>query len=169
MLLQRWFTLGENPWSNGLRLAALNSLLAVFCIGSFLGTLGTVALLSTWLMSATGNPRSFIPFPYPLLLLLYVVIFITAWVLFAKRLPKSTRRQIFQTALIGATPLFGLSLLGYASVAWTLAFGDFNANQMLEVSVWIYGMISTLILLAGLSCVALITLIGLRGWWADSL
>lgn len=159
MQVSRWFQLGQNPWGNGLRLAALNTALASFCITSFLGTLGAVAVLSTTLMSTTGNPRALVPFPFPFLLVLYVAIFMIAWTLFARRLPGSARRHVSQTALIGATPLFGLSLLGYAGVAWMLAFGDFNANSMLDASVWIYGLISTLILLAGASCLAIVAFV----------
>ena len=154
-----WFQLGQNPWGNGLRLAVLNAALAVFCIISFLGLLEATVLLSTWLMSARGgDPSAMVPFPFPVLLLLYAALFLITWFRFGRRLA-GTRRDKCQAAVIGALPLFGLSLLGYASAVWMFVFGNFNAHQMLAASVFIYTIISTLILFAGLIC---IWLVGLR-------
>lgn len=161
MQARGWFQFRENHLGNGLRLALLNSVLAVFCILSFLGTLGAVTLLSTWRALVIGDQSAYMPFPYPVLLLLYVALFIIAWVRFGRRL-RGARGQIFWTALVGALPLFGLSLLGYASVAWMLVFGDSSGNSMLVARVWVYGMISSLILLSGLFCVTLVTWIGGR-------
>lgn len=138
---------------NGFRLAALNGVIAVFCVLSFMGSLFLLAVLSLWLMSKIGDPPTLIPFPIPLLFLLYVIIFIAAWTWFAGRLPGGRPAQTLKTSIIGATPLFGLSLLGYTDVIWTLIFGDFEVNVMLDAGVAIYTIISTLILLAAVSCV----------------
>ncbi|TAK32805.1 MAG: hypothetical protein EPO21_14510 [Chloroflexota bacterium] len=146
----------QSPWRDGIRLAVLNGVLSLICIASFLGILALVVAISAWRMNATGDPRSGIPFPVPLLFALYAVAFIVGWVRFGRSMA-GTRQQVLRSALLGAAPLFGLSLLGYASVVWMLVFGDFTANQMLNASVWVYGMISTLILLAGASCVAVTT------------
>lgn len=159
LTLTNFFQPDHESSRDGFRLAALNGVLAVLCVFSFTGTLFLTAALSMWLMSLTGNPLFLIPFPFPLFLFLYAVMFIIAWTWFAGRLPDNRQAQTLKTSFIGATPLFGLSLLGYASVIWTLIFGDFEANQMLDVSVWIYGMISTLILLAAVSCVIWISFI----------
>ncbi len=64
--------------------------------------------------------------------------------------------QAVQTGLLGAAPLFGLSLLGYLGVYWILATGGFGSGSMLVATVWIYGILSTLILLAGLVCTAIV-------------
>lgn len=156
-LTRRWFHLGLNPWINGIRLAVLNGILAASCVIGFLGSLYAVILLAEWARGITRDPAFLIPFPFPLLLLLYGLMFVVAWFLFARRLPVRARRHGFQTAVVGAIPLFGLALLGYANVAWMIAFGDFNANSMLGASVWVYGIISTLVSLAGVTCVAFIT------------
>lgn len=153
-MLPKWsFQLNENPLQNGLRLAALNFALAIVCIFIFVGTLGTLSLISSLFQTYV------LPFPFLVLLILFTIIFLATWVGFAKRLRLTQNNKHFQTSFIGAIPLLGLSLLGYINVILTLVFGDFNANQMLEASVWIYGVISTLILMSGLSCIVLINLI----------
>lgn len=151
----RLFQFGHNPWANGLRLALLNAVLASFCIISFLGTLSAVVMLSRWRFANSGNPSTSVPFPYPLLLLLYMLIFLFAWLWCGRRLPGSRQARL-QAALIGALPLFVLSLLGYVGVGGMLLSTDFAANNMWDASVFIYGAIATLILLAGLTCVGLI-------------
>lgn len=151
----RLFILSHNPWANGLRLALLNAVLAGFCVASFLGTLVAVVWLSRWRLARSGDPSTSVPFPYPLLLLLYVLMFLGAWWWYGRRLPGSRRARL-QAALVGALPLVGLSLLGYVGVGRMLLLGDFTAASMLGASVFIYAAIATLILLAGFTCVGLI-------------
>ena len=152
-----WRRPGASRWTDGIHLAALNSALALFSVISFMGVLGATVLLSNWLISENPASRSAgVPFPFPVLFLLYALLFIVAWFRFGRRLT-GTRKERFRTASVGAMPLFGLSLLGYASVAWILIFGDFNANQMLTASVFVYTIISTLILCAGVTCVWVVT------------
>lgn len=162
MLLRNWITPGENPWINGIRLGVINAFLSILFIITFVGVIEVGQFLSEWIRTVIGDPRLFLPFPIPWILLLYLVILIVVWVMFARRMKVHARRHMFLTALIGSTPFFVLSLLGYASVGWMLAFGDFYANQMLVASVWVYGMISTLIFLAGITCTLLVTLVSRR-------
>lgn len=157
--LRKRITPGETPWINGIRLAAINAFLSLLFIITFIGVIEVGQFLSEWIRTVIGDPRFYLPFPIPWILLLYVVILLVVWVMFARRLKVHARCHLLLTALIGSTPFFVLSLLGYASVGWMLAFGDFNSNQMLVASVWVYGMISTLIFLAGITCVLVITLV----------
>lgn len=143
---------------NGLLLGVLNLALAFACAFAFFGVLAATFVASAWLQSYTGNPRALMPFPVPVLFLLYVIAFVLMWVRFARGLePRSSSRAI-RAGLFGATPLFGLALLGYLSVAWTLATGDFGPNSMLEATVAIYSILSTLILLAGVTCMTVVAL-----------
>lgn len=159
MLLRKWIISGETPLINGIRLAAINAFLSILFIVTFIGVIEIELLLSKWMSMVSGDPRFYLPFPFPWLLSLYAVILFIVWMIFARQLKIHARRQLFPIALIGSTPFFVLGLLGYTNVGWMLAFGDFNANQMLEASVWVYGMISTLIFLAGITCVLLVTLV----------
>lgn len=128
-----------------LRLAILNSLLIGFCLLTFWGTLSAAV---QWNMPF---------FPLPLLFLLYVVVFSVAWARFGLRLPGNVRGETRCVALLGAVPLFGLSLLGYAVAVWTFLFGDFAAGQMLNARIWVFGMLATLVLLAGAACVIVVS------------
>lgn len=159
MLLRKYVTPGENPWTNGIQLAAINTLLSFLFIVNFIGVVEVGLLLSGWIKMVIGDPAYYLPFPLPWLLSLYALILLAVWVIFARQLKIRIKYQSFLTALIGSTPFFVLGLLGYASVGWTLAFGDFNSNQMLVASVWVYGMISTLIFLVGITCVLIITFV----------
>ncbi len=158
----RLFQFGGSPWTNGLRLALLNAGLAIFCIVSFLGTLFVVTSLSRRRFAGSGDPSTSVPFPYPVLLLAYGLMFLLAWAWCGRRLPGSRPARL-QAALIGALPLLGLSLLGYLGVGAMLVWGDFAGQGMLEAGVFIYGAIATLILLAGLTSVGLIFFSGGRG------
>lgn len=122
-------------------------------------------MLSVWLKSTKGDYQAYIPFPVPFLLALYAATFIVAWVLFARRLTGSWR-QLLRTAVVGSTPFFALCLLGYSSVVWMLLFGDFNTKPMLVAGVWIYGIISTLIFLAGVTGIVLVPIIAMC--WSES-
>lgn len=89
-------------------------------------------------------------------------MFLFAWLWCGRRLPGSRRARL-QAALIGALPPFGLSLLGYIGVGGMFLLGDFAAKSMLDASVFIYGAIATVILLAGLTSVGLILFAGNGG------
>ena len=148
------FVYDSNPWENGLRLALLNVALAVFCIVSFLGTLLVVTSLNRLNPNRVGSPFSEVPVPYPLLLLLYAIMFLISWVRFGHRLPYAGRAR-FRTALVGTGPLFGLSLLGYIA-----AVGALISDEIPAASFFVFGGLLTLILLAGIACVCLICLCG---------
>lgn len=152
----RLFQPGRNPWRNGLRLALLNGTLAAFCIGSFLGVLWIVSWLNQLRLAIYG-PSSELPFPYPVLLLLYAVLCLIAWVWFARRLPNARRARII-TALVGSVPFFGLSLLGYVGVIGALIFHALDPGAIPAGSFYVFGAIATLILFAAMTCVALISL-----------
>lgn len=149
---QHW----SDPRKDAMVLGALNVGMALVCGITFFGVLAITGFLSWWLRSSTGNPAAYVPFPYPVLLLLYVVALLVVWTRFAKGLQPRPRSRAIQTGLLGATPLFGLSLLGYLVVAWILATGDLGPDSMLVATVWIYGILSTLVLFAGLVCTAII-------------
>lgn len=144
------------PLRNGFRLAVWNTVLSVLCVSIFSGILGLILLISWIMRSMTGNPALAFPFPFPWLLLLFAGLMVTAWITFGRCLEVRSTRQAFLTGLVGATPLYGLSGLGYLWVIWMSLFGDFGANQMLGASIFVYGLISTLILLAGLTCTVVV-------------
>ncbi len=158
MQLPAWIQPKSILKEDGLVLVMLNFALAFLCAIAFFGVLAATVFLSVWFQSYTGNPRVSVPFPWYVLLLLYVIAFVLIWMRFARRLQPRSRSRAIRTGLYGATPLFGLSLLGYLSVAWTLATGDFGPDSMLEATVFVSGVLSTLILLAGVSCTAIVTL-----------
>ena len=151
---------GGNPWINGLRLALLNIMLAAFSGCSFIGVLSFVAWLNR-LGLANDSTSSEVPFPYPALMLMYSILFFAAWFLFARRLTNGRRERTI-TTLVGAGPLFGMSLLGYAGVIGALAFDEFNPGLIPTGSFFVFGGIATLILLAGIACVGMISLVGGR-------
>jgi hypothetical protein len=113
MQLPAWIQLTSVFRENGLVLGICNLALAFICAITFFGVLAATLVLSVWLQSYTGNPRVFVPFPGYVLLLLYVVAFILIWTRFARGLQPRSRSRAIRTGLYGATPLFGLSLLGY--------------------------------------------------------
>lgn len=157
MQLRAWIQSTRTKREKGLVLGMLNLALAFVCATTFFGVLAATVLGSAWLQSYTGNPRLSVPFPWYVLLPLFVIAFLVMWIRFARGLQPEPRPRLARTALLGAAPLFGLSLLGYMSVAWTLATGDFGPNSMLEAAVFIYGVLSTLILLAGVTCTMVVT------------
>lgn len=146
----------------GVLLAAVNLALACICAMTLLGFLAATFVLAGWLQSSTGNPRVLVPFPAPVLFLLYVIAFVLTWTRFARGLQPGPTSYAIRTGLVGASPLLGLSLLGYLSVVWVLATGDFGPDSMLEATVFVYGILSTLILFAGVACMAFITLLSPR-------
>ena len=139
MQIKQWFRLDENPWMNGLRFAVLNAILAGFCAFSFVGTLFAVTMVE-------------LPFPYPLLFGLYILLFLGAWVWFGRRLP-GNRRARLHAALVGVAPLLGLSLLGYLATVGMLLFND-------VMSFFVGLLLATLVLCAALTCVAIVVLSG---------
>jgi hypothetical protein len=153
MQLPAWVQLRSALRENGLLLAMLNLALAFVCAITFFGVLAITGFLSGGVKSSTATT---VRFPLPELFLLYVVAFVVMWTLFAKGLQPRPRYRAIRTGLLGATPLFGLGLLGYLGVAWIVATGDFVSNSMLDVTVFIYGILSSLILLAGVACMAVI-------------
>ena len=153
------FQLGRNPWTSGLLLALLNAALAVFSVASFMGVLFVVSWLNQ-LRLADHSASSELPFPYPALMLLDAMLFLVAWIWFGRRLP-NVGRERFITALVGAAPLFGLSLLGYAGVLGGLVFEQVSPGRIPVGSFFVFGGIATLILFAGMTCVGLIS--GVRG------
>lgn len=154
------FQSGGNPWINGLRLALLNITLAAFSGCSFMGVLFFVARLNR-LGLANDSTSSEVPFPYLVLMLMYLILFFAAWFLFARHLTNGRRERTI-TILVGAGPLFGMSILGYAGVIGLLVFDEFNPGLIPTGSFFVFGGIATLILLAGIACVGLISLVGGR-------
>ena len=151
------FQTGQNPWSKGARLALLNAALAAFSIASFLGVLNVITSINQQRLS-NGGALPELSFPYPVLMLFYVVMFLTAWVWVGRRF-YGTRREKIIAALVGASPLFGLSLLGYAVVIGAVAFNAVAPEIIPAGSFYVFGGISTLILFAGITCAGLISLL----------
>jgi hypothetical protein len=147
--------LSQNPKANGLRLALLNTLLAAFCIVSFLGVLTVITAINQNIYANGGAPADAIPFPFPLLLLLYAALFPVVWMWFGGRLPGSQRERSV-TAWLGAVPLFGLSFLGYISMVGAIIVNQVNPQTIPIATVFVSGGMATLILLAGIVCVGII-------------
>ncbi len=158
MSLPSWIQPGNDSIRNGLILGILNLGLAFACAITFFGVLAAVMVLSGWLRSYNGDPRMMVPFPVPVLFLLYAAALVLVWTRFARGLQPRPRSRAIRTGLLGATPLFALALLGYLDVAWINATGDFASDSMLEAAVWISGILATLILLAGVACAAIVSL-----------
>jgi hypothetical protein len=161
LLTRRLFRFSHNPWDNGLHLALLNIGLAAFCATSFLAVLLGVSWLNRIMLARGGSPSAELPFPYPLLLLFYVIVFLVAWIRFGQRLPAGGQKRLL-TAFVGAAPLFGLGLLGYAGAVGALFLNSLDPNRMPAASFIVFSGISTLILLAGFTCAGLILLLGNR-------
>ncbi len=151
---------------NGLVLGMLNLALAFACAVTFFGILEGTVVLSQWLRSYTGDPRVDVPFPVFVLLPLYAITFLAVWAVFAMRLQPRPWSDALRTGLSGAAPLFGLALLGYLGVAALIVTGDFSTDSMLEAAVWAYGLLSTLILGAGIACTAIVALFSPRPYSA---
>ena len=156
MKLSRLLRSTQTPWANGLRLAVLNAGLAAFSIVSFLGVLAIVSWINQ-LRLASGNNSSALPFPYLLLMLLYAILFLLAWGSFGRGLSGSWREKII-TVLLGCAPLFVLSALGYAGVFGAVLFNEMNPDVVPAGSVFVFGGISTVILVAGTACAGVILL-----------
>ncbi len=154
----RLFLPGQNPWGNGLRLALLNAVLAAFSVLSFLGVLSIISWINQLQYARGAGPSSELPFPYPVLMLLYAILFIIAWIWFGRRLTGTRRERIIAT-LVGSVPLFGLSILGYVSVIAAFVLNGINSDPMSGAGTFVFGGISTLILFAGIACAGLILLV----------
>jgi hypothetical protein len=156
MIKFRLFNFDGSPWSSGLRILAANFVVAVLCVTSFFGVLAAV----TWMNErahASGVPAARdIPFPFLSLLACYAVIYFVLWVSIARRLPTSGRPRLL-TAFIGASPLFGLSLLGYLTAAGEFVL-DMLYNDCRVEAVYGFGFLATVVLLAGLASVAFVYL-----------
>lgn len=106
MQLLRSFRQWSDPRKDALILGVLNFSMASLCGITFFGVLAITVFLSGRIRSSTGNPAASVPFPVPVLFLLYVIAFVVMWTLFAKRLEPRPRSRAIQTGLLGATPLF---------------------------------------------------------------
>lgn len=157
MNLFRLFQPGQNPWTNSLRLAFLNAVLAAFSAFSFLGVLYLISWINHLRYASGANSSSELPFPYPILMLLYAVLFPVAWIYFGRRL-SGTRQERIITGLIGAGPLFALSVVGYLGVGGGLVLNEMNPDIIPAASFFVFGGISTLIMFAGITCTGLILL-----------
>src|SRR5512138_113051 len=157
MNLFRLFQPGQNPWVNGIRLAFLNAVLVAFSILSFLGVLYLISWINQFRYANGANPSSELPFPYLVLMLLYAVVFLAAWIWFGRRL-HGTRQEWIVTGLIGAGPLFVLSVVGYLGVGGGLVLKEMNPDIIPAASFFVFGGISTLIMFAGITCTGLILL-----------
>lgn len=90
------FQSSHNPWTSGLRLALLNAILAAFCIVSFIGVLYIVSRINQ-LRLANDSTLTELPFPYPVLMLLYVMMFLIAWIWFGRHLSGVWREKTITT------------------------------------------------------------------------
>ena len=126
----------------------------MFCAATFLGVLFGVSTLNHYLQSRGNSPSSEVPFPFAVLFLAYVVLFLTTWVWFGRRLPNAGRPR-WVAALVGAGSLFVFSGIGFLGAAAALIWSLFDPEQVPVASVFVLGGISTLILPAGITCVVL--------------
>lgn len=124
------------------KLLKLNLKLIIFSIISFFIFLGVLNLL----------PVFYVPIfsPVPVIFLVYAAVFILSWARFSKRNKKEPLS--FKDTALGSAPLFTLSATGYLWAIYTITFGDFEANDMLNVGVMLSVFTSTLILFAGIFC-----------------
>ncbi len=76
MQLPPWLQPRSDPRKDALVLGMLNLVLALTCAVTFFGVLAIAVLSSEWLRSSTGNPTASVPFPVPVLLLIYVAAFV---------------------------------------------------------------------------------------------
>ncbi len=157
MRISDWFKPNDNYLKNSFLLAVLNGAIALFCIVSFMGVLFVTAMINDWIIANSGLSAT-IPFPAPILLLIYPFLFIAAWIFYARSLPDMLKKEILLTSIIGTTPLILLSLFGFACVAWMIMFGDFKTNSMLDTSVFVYSVISIIIMLATICNVFIVVL-----------
>jgi hypothetical protein len=84
------------------------------------------------------------------------------WITIARRLSTTGRPRLL-TASIGAAPLFGLSLLGYAVAAVEFVVDLFYDDFCPVASIYIFGFLATVVLFAGLAAVTAIYYGGRRG------
>lgn len=156
--LTRLFAKNANPWVCALQLMVMNVLLAVFCSGTFVGGIQLVAWVNHRRL-AMDHAASEMPFPYPVLLILYAILFIAASRWFAKRLAPLPSRGKLIAAGIGISPIFGLALLGYVTVAAMIFIGG---NNLPPGAPWVCGAASTLILFAAGAEMLLILMLSQR-------
>jgi hypothetical protein len=134
-------------------LAALNTVLTVVCVIGFFGIQRITA--------AIVGPNIGLTLLSCLLLPVFACLFVVAWVLYGQRLGRALTgwRDVLPVAVVGAAPLFGLALIGYAAVGYIL-LQEMRAVPdpagMRGTSLMIYGVFATLVLLAALACTAVI-------------
>jgi hypothetical protein len=150
----KWLRPSDDPWANGLRLTLLNAVLALFSMISFLGILMGVSAFNQYQQALGQSPSSEIPFPFAVLLLIDTVLLLTAWVWFGRRLPIAGRAR-WVASLVGAGSLFVVSAMVYLGAIIAMIWGAFDPERVPVASVVVLGGIATLILLAGIACVAL--------------
>ena len=129
----------QSYWYDGFRLVILNFIVATFCAASFFGTLFLVTAVQ-------------LPFPYPLLFILYIVLCLGSWVWFGRRLAHNSRHRLY-TALIGGIPFWGVTLLGYFVTVSMVFLHD-------VMSFFVGGLLSTLVLCAGLTSIGIVVIVG---------
>lgn len=161
MLKIQWLPVGNQPRADGIRLMVLNGVLSIFCSVSFLGTLLAVSSYNAFQQLHGSSPSAEMPFPFPVLFLIYTGLFLGAWYWFGRRLPSTGRARLL-TAVIGAGSLLGLGLVGYLGTAAAAIANEVNPEQMPIGSVVVLSAVSTLIVLAGCSCIGVILWSGSR-------
>ncbi|HSH02545.1 MAG TPA: hypothetical protein VLL52_08505 [Anaerolineae bacterium] len=137
-------------WRLGWQLAGLNAVVAGFSGVSFLLVLYGLSAVNHWRLAADGGARPW-PFPYPILFLLYGVMFMGAWWWFGRRLTVTGRDRV-AVVLVGISPLLALSLLGYVSALGLVVAYQFGWTVMPIAAVFVWGGLATLILLTGVMC-----------------
>ena len=126
----------------------------MFSAISFLGILMGVSAFNQYRHARGQSPASEIPFPFAVLLLIDMVLFSTSWVWFGRRLPHAGRAR-WVASLVGAGSLFVVSAIVYLGAIAAMIWGAFDPERVPVASVFVLGGIATLILLAGIACVAL--------------
>jgi hypothetical protein len=144
-----------NYLADGLRLALLNALLAGLSGGSFVGTLLVVTAINHHYLAQNSRSRE-LAFPYRVLFILYVLGFLVSWIWCGRRLPGKANTK---TAVVGAAPLLLLALLGVAATVRAVVMCERDPSFPLATC-FVYGLLSAMILLAGLTSILVIHLAG---------
>ena len=157
MQTQQIFAFSQNPWANGVRMALLNLFLAMFCAGTFFGTLAVVSLYNQCLYANGGSAADSLPFPFLPLFLLYAILLPVVWLWLGRRLPHVGRERML-AACMGAGSLTIVGFLGLAAAVGLALWNEWLPNQLPVASVFVFSGLAILILLASLVCFGLL-------WW----
>lgn len=155
MSMTQFFRFTGGIWSDGVRIALMNVLLAAGCSGTFLGTLAAISALNERGLARNGSSAQDIPFPYMTLLVSYAVICPAVWVWIGWRLP-ATGQPRFWTSLIGAIPMVGLSLVGYAAAACVSIVIAISPESFPIAGVFVFAFLATLVLFAAVTNIGLV-------------